>query len=325
MALERLKTFYDIVTNPDRYRSTDDDQRVDLNDAADPSTWRDETSATLRDRLASRKRIVLLFGYFVIVGGGLVAVYSSRFLPGLTGNPIVRELVKWLVAVPLLLWAGTRLTRSKLRQVDWLVLLIPDSETEGRGLGFYVGNRTEDSEGNAVFEPLKGFSLMGLSGHPLKLADLADDWQRQWSKQGREADDPVRIRVEDALMADRQTFVGRITGVLCGGLGLDEFGTESDVVTTPPDIVDPDRYHDLAEKLADLQRSLAQTKTELDNVQEDRDAWRERAKQNEREIRRRIVKTHSELAEAGMKPRGGARQQAQSPGKRAMTNGGTDK
>lgn len=318
MAFERLKNFYDIVTRPERYRSTDDDQRVDLDDAADPSTWRDETSATLRERFASRKRLLLLFGYFLVVGGGLFAVYSSRFLPGLTGNPIVHELVKWLVAVPLLLWAGTRLIRSKLRQVDWLVLLIPKSETKGGGLGFYVGKRTEDTDGNAVFEPLKGFSVMGLSGHPLTLADLSDDWQRQWSKQGREADDAVRIRVEDALYADRQTFVGRITGVLCDGLVLDEFGAESDVVTEPPKIVDPGRYRDLAEKLSDLQRSLNQTETELDNVREDRDAWRERAKQNEREIRNRIVKTHSKLAEAGMKPRGGTRQPAQSPGERAM-------
>ena len=323
MAGERLKAFYDIVTNPDRYRSTDDDQRVDLEDAADPSSWRDETSATLRDRLASRKRLFFLFGYFFVVGGGLFAVYSSRFLPGLTGNPIVRELVKWFVAVPVLIWIGMRLIKSKLQHVDWLVLLIPKSETDGGGLGFYVGTRTEDSGGNAVFEPLKGFSLAGLSGRPLTLSDLADDWQRQWSKQGREADDQARIRIEDALHSDRETFIGRITGVLCDGLVLDEFGAESDVVTKPPKIVDPERYRDLAESLADLKRSLQQTETELDNVKDDRDKWQTRAKQNEREIRQRIVKTHSDLAEAGMVPRGQARPQ-QSAGERAMTNGGSD-
>lgn len=321
MAFERLKNFYDVVTNPKRYRN-EDDRNVNLEQSADPSTWRDETSATWKERLASRKRQAFLFGYFGLVGLGLLAVYSSRFAPGLTGNPLVQEVVKWAIAVPILVWFGTRMIRSKLENVDWLVLLIPRSETEAGGLGFYVGNRTEDSDGNAVFEPLKGFSLMGLSGQQLTLGELADDWQRQWSKQGREADDPVRIRVEDALYADRDTFIGRITGVLTDGLEVDEFGTESDLVTKEPVIVDPERYRDLATSLSDLQRQLNQTETELDNVKEDRDEWRKRARQQEAEVRERIVETHSDLAEAGMTPRAAPAQPQQSPGEQMMQNGG---
>ena len=322
MAGERLKAFYDVITNPQRYRNSDGEDRVDLDKETDPSTWRDETSATWKEGLASRKRLVFLFGYIGLVGIGVLAIYTNRFAPGLTGNPILQELLKWLVAVPLLVWIGTRLIRSKLRQVDWLVLLIPRSETKGGGLGFYVGNQTEDSAGNALFEPIKGFSLAGLSGTRLTLGDLADDWQRQWSKQGRDASDPARIRIEDALYADRDTFIGSVTGVLTDGLVYDEFGTESDLVTKEPKIVDPERYRDLATSLSDLQRRKTQLETELDNVKDDRDTWRDRAQQREEEIRKRIVKTHSELAEAGMKPRGTAAQPTQSPGERAMANGG---
>jgi len=321
MAFERLKNLVDVARNPKRYRNPDD-RTVSIEDKTDPSSWRDETAPTWKDRLSSRKRQFQVFAYFLIVGTGLAAVYLNRFAPGLTGNVYLRNAIFLGVLIPLCVWIGTRMIRGKLEQVDWLVLLIPRDETEAGGLGFYVGNRTEDSDGNAVFEPFKGFSIMGLKGEKLTLGDLADDWQRQWAKQGRESTDQARIRIEEALYDDRNTFVGRITAVLTDGLDHDQFGQESDLVTKEPDIVDPERYRDLATSLSDLRTRLDQTETELDNVREDRDMWRERAKQREDEVRRRIVKTHSELAEAGMTPRG-QRSPDQLPGEQLM-NGGSE-
>lgn len=324
MAGERLQAFYDIITNPDRYRSTEQEERVNLAETADPSTWRDETSATLRERLASRKRLFLLVSYFAFVGTGLFAVYSSRFIPALTNNAIVQELLKWFIVVPLCVWIGTRLIRGKLRHIDWLVMLMPESESEAKGVAFYVGTRTEDAQGNSMFEPLKGFSFWGLSGVPLTLSDMADDWQRQWAKQDREASDNARIRLEDALYGDRETFIGRVTVVLTDGLILDETGKESDMYTKEPKIVDPDRYRDLAVALTDLRQRLDDRETELDQAKEEKQKWRQKALEKEERIAQRIVDRHGQLAESGMVPRSQAQPQ-QSAGEQAMTNGSAQK
>jgi len=165
---------------------------------------------------------------------------------------------------------------------------------------------------------------MGLRGEYVTLGDLDDDFARHWSKQGRQSDEPARIRLEDAIYADREAFLGRLTAVLTGGLALDPFGQHSDLYTKEPALVDPERYRKLAETIDDYRRDRKQLETQLDSVKDDRDHWRQEANQKREEIRREIITTHGKLAESGFGPQRSRQEPRQSEGERFMQDGGAD-
>lgn len=304
---ERTKALYDILTNPSRYRN--EDEEVSLDETTDPQTWRDESKPTWTERLASRKHQFIAFGFVGLILLGIIAAYSRTYIPELYGNPLVREAVKWGLVVPAAFLSGVKWLRGKLRQVDWLVLILPEG-----GIGFYIGDLNEDSTGNTIFHPLKGFDFMGLRGQKLTLGDLGNDFARNFAKQGRDADEPASIRIEDGLYAKRDTFLGSVAGVLTGGLEVDEFGRESDLYTTPPSTVDEDRYRKLRNTLERVTDQNTELQNKLEAVSEQRDYWKQEAKKEREEIRKEIIDTHGELAEAGFTPRSQPQQnRAQAP------------
>lgn len=297
---ERTKAFLDFVSHPDRYRS---DGEVDIDEETDPSEWRDASSPTLTERLASRKAQFATVAFFAFIALGLVAVYSRRYLPELYGNPYIKVgLLVVVVAVGAFL-TGVKFIRGKLGRIDWLVMLVPSKQ----GIGFYVGSFDEDTAGNAVFEPLKGFDIVGLRGEPLTLGDLGDDFARSFAKRGRGADAQATIRLEDALYANRETFLGTVSCALTGGLEVDEFGRESDLYTAPPDVVDAERYKKLSNTLEQMKDKNNELETRLDAKKEDVQYWKNQAQANRDEVISEFVENHGQLAESGFKPQAGRR------------------
>lgn len=299
----------DGLTNPKRYAGGSD---VNLDETTSPSTWRDETKESKIDWLKSRKRQALSLSFVLFYVILLLAAYSQQFAPGLYQNPWLIEALKFLFVIPLTFILTTNWMRGKLRRIDWVVMIMPAQPAENGsgglktkgGIGFYVGSLDEDSTGNTIFTPVKGFDFIGLRGRNLTLGDLGDDFARTFAKQGRQAEDDASIRLEDALSVRRDTFLGTVCGVLTGGLELDEFARESDLYTTPPDLVDQERYRDLSHSLEKVHEQNQQLEGQIDVMKEQRGHWKQQAKKGRDEYIEEFVEEHGELAESGFGPRG---------------------
>jgi len=285
----------DFLRNPRRYRS--EGEEVDLDETADPSTWRDETKPTWSERLASRKRQFIAFSFVGLVTLGLIGAYSRTYLPALYGNELLKEALKWAIAVPVLFFSGAKWQRGKLQRIDRLDLQIEDQVTS------YWGTYAVDSQGNALFTPVKGFDWFGLRARKLTLGDLADDFARSFAKQGRSASDPAKIRVEDGLYGTAETATGRVISVVTSGLEVDGFGRESDLYTQPPDLADREKYRRLSRSMEKVHERNSELQDRIETLEEDRDKWKDEAKKDRKEIIDELTDTHGELAEAGFQPR----------------------
>lgn len=298
MAFERIKSTFDLVKNPKRYLDSDDDE-VNLNERADVSEWKDETKPSVTERIKSRKRQALAFGFAGLIALGVVAGWSRTYFPDLYGNPVVQEVTKFgIVAGIVFIWA-TKWQRGKLESLGILVMLIPK-----QGLAVYLGKPETDSAGNRVFVPIKGFDLFGLRGRQLKLGEFDAGFAKSFAKQGRDADDPARIRVEDGLAHSKQTAIGTVIGVLTGGLEFDEYGRESDLYTRPPELADEETYRRLTRRLESVSSKVVDLRERVDAVEEERDYWKQKALQDQRSIKQEFKKDHADLLEAGTGRRG---------------------
>lgn len=293
---ERIKNAYDVVSNPSRYRNPDE---VDLEQTADPQSWRDQSKPTLTERFASRWRQFLALSFLGFIALGLLAAYSQSFFPGLTGNIWVKRGVVALVSVPTLWWLASTWMRTRLRNVDRLDLVIDGEPTS------YYGTHSTDSNGNDVFQPLKGFDWMGLRGSPVTLSDLDEDFHQAFAKQGRDPQSPAKIRVEDGVSGVADTATGTVVVALTSGLELDPFGRETDLYTRPPELADKEQYAKLAQTLDKVHDRNAELRDKVSALQERRDYWKGEAQKEREEIVTDITRTHSELAEAGFQPRQG--------------------
>lgn len=285
----------DFLRNPRRYRG--EGEEVNLDETADPSTWRDETKPTWKQRLASRKRQFIAFSFVGLVVLGLIGAYSRVYLPALYGNELLKELLRWMVAVPALFFWGAKWQRGKLQRIARLDLHIGDEVKS------YWGTYDVDSQGNALFTPVKGWDWFGMRARKLTLGDLADDFARSFAKMGRDASDPAKIRVEDGLYGTAETATGRVVSAITSGLDVDGYGRESDLYTMPPELADEEKYRRLSRTLEKVHKRNANLQDEVETLEEDRDKWKEEAKKQRSEIIAEITDTHGDLAEAGFQPR----------------------
>lgn len=299
MAFERIKNAYGLISNPERYSPQDD---VDLSEHADPSDWRDTASPSWGDRIRSRKQIALSLGLALVILVGLIAGWSRTYFPSFYEDPVVREGTKALILVSGTFYVSVKKLRGKLEQLDWLILLIP-SEGIRNGLQLYVGNKDTDKDGNLVFEPVAGFSLLGLRGHPVTLGDLPDHLARQFAKRNRDPDDQATIRVEDGLHASDDTFLGTIIGVLTGGLEYDEYAADADLYTAYPDLADKETYRRLTDTLEQVTDHNSELQKRVEAHREQADYWEDKAQDRREEIIREFIRNHGELAESGFGPR----------------------
>ena len=207
----RIKNLYDLAANPRRYRNED---KTDLDEYVSPKEWRDQTKPSWGERLRSRKQTAIAFGFIGFIALLIVGGWSRTYIPQLYGNQIVREAIKWLVALPTTWILAAAWQRRKIAELDELTLKIGDAAKS------YDGILKTDADGNHLFVPIKGFDWWGMRGRRLTLADLSDDFAEDFAKQGRDPDDPVKIRLEDSMYAVVDKALGDVAVCLTSGLQI---------------------------------------------------------------------------------------------------------
>ncbi|MCL9818335.1 hypothetical protein [Natronocalculus amylovorans] len=287
----RIRQLYDVATNPNRYRNEDE---TDLDEYVSPNEWRDTAKPGWGDRIKSRRHTILSFGFIGFLVVLIIGVHSQRYLPELYGNPILSEAIKWLIAIPTTWVLATKWQRGRIARLDQLHLKI------GEGVKSYYGVLESDSDGNYLFVPLKGFDWFGLRGRRLTLGDLSDDMAEDFAKQGRQPDDPAKIRLEDSMYAVKETALGDVAVSLTSGLQIDGYGRESDLYTSPPDIADEESYKQLAVTLEKVVDEVQHLRDEVQARTRQRNKWKAEAEKERQEIRDEVMNIIEKTGEAGV-------------------------
>jgi hypothetical protein len=299
----RLRNFYDVVTNPGRYRNEDD---VDLDEYVSPKEWRDQTKPSWGERIKSRKQTALTFGFIGFIVFLIIAAHSRTYLPELYGNPYIREAIKWLVAIPTTWVLATNWQRRKIAQLDRLDLKIGESAKS------YDGVLETDTDGNHLFVPIKGFDWFGMRGRRLTLADLSDDFAEDFAKQGRDPDDPAKIRLEDSMYGVVDKALGNVAVALSSGLKVDGFGRHSDLYAAPPSLADEDSYKELTKKMEQVVKENKHLEEQMQLIEQQRDKLQTQVNDAREEGEDNVLNIIEKTAEAGVYTSSGGRRTWQS-------------
>ena len=307
---ERIKNLWGLASNPRRYRS---EEQTDIDEVVTPNEWRDQTRPGWGERIKSRKVTVMTWGFIAFIALLIVAAHSRTYIPELYGNPWIQEAIKWLVALPTTWILATKWQRDKIAKLDSLNLKIGDSAKS------YDGVLDTDAEGNHVFTPIKGWSFLGMKGNQMTLGDLSNDFAENFAKVGRDADDPVKIRLEDALYAVTDTALGKEAVCLTDGLVIDGHGRHSDLYTSPPEIADEDAYKALGKKVEQVVEQNQHLSEKLDLVTQQRDELKTEVKEAREAGENRVLNIIERTGEAGVYKSAGGRRTTTGPSSNGQT------
>ena len=269
-------------TEGERYHS--ESETVNMpDDVADPHTWKDESAARRREWLARNKRMIVTVSFLGLVVFAILMIYFSRFIPQLFANTYVRVFVGGGLFTATIFLAGARHQRNKLQRVDWLILIYPE------GVQRYLGYYSETEDGAPMFIPVKGFTFFGSRSSKFTLGDMSNEMARQFSKGNRKADDPAKIRLHPSMCAVAQTDMGTVVAQLTGELTPDEFGRETDIEATVPELADKDRMADVKEEIEKQVAHNAFLKDQVDMLEQQRDDYKQVAMDTLDEAEERIV------------------------------------
>lgn len=222
---------------PDDEGASTPDEEIDL------QAWGATADRGLGQRIKDAKRAVGAGALLVLVGLGLAYAYATRYLVDVLSSPTTWWTLALVGTAIGMYVAGTRKMRSRLTDTNWLVLILPD------GTKSYVGEFETAGDGTQVFLPYRGFGPFGHKSRPLYLRELGERVARAQANQGRDPEDPVRIRVDDARVEVKDTAYGTVVGVMTDGLAVDQFGRYSDVYCEPPSQVSEENYRQLRDQL----------------------------------------------------------------------------
>jgi hypothetical protein len=278
------------VVHPRRYGDDSDD--VELEEQADPETWGDSSTPSVRERVHSRRHQFYMIAVAGLVFFGIVAGWSQTYFPELYNNKAIRlgTIVVGVAAASATATANS--VKQKIGSLAFLGLHIPN-----KGGKVFIGRMDTDSEGNRLFIPIKGLRLGALRGSEMKLDDLPAHVVQNYNKLPRrlEDDSAAKIRVEDALSQTVEAAYGRFVLVLTDGLEYDPFARGSDIYTTPPETVDPETYDELRVTMEETNRENKRLRSELDEVEDERDYYQRRANERREKILNEFVQQHAEL------------------------------
>jgi len=276
-----------------RKRFADEETVEDPEETVAPDTWRDEETPSWGERLRRRWKSVLALGLIGLVVLGILTVYAGRFLVTTLSDPLVQTTLKYGAVLAVGFILGVWWLFGKLERVDELVLFT------GEGVKRYVGEYDTDSHGNTVFEPYRGYSRILKRTRKLTLGDLGGDLARAEQKAGRDEEDPVRVRLEDAITGVHHTDTGTVAASLTGGLRLDQYGKETDLYTSPPDIADEERYDRLVDQLRYyVEKEIPSLEADIEDLEEKLAEVRERAKRDTDESIDKFINRVTDLEEA---------------------------
>lgn len=278
--LDRFTEFFG-STADQRYHSNEGPKMPD--EVSDPHEWQDESKIKRREWLARNKRTLVAVSFLGIVVMGILSFWARTFIPQIIHNTYFQVGVYHLVLITVVSVLSIRSYRDKMTRFDWLVLAYGDRTQVY--LGYY--NTTE--EGDPCFVPTKGFSMLGYRSDVLTLGDMSSEMARQFSKTDRKADDPAKIRLHPSMTASAETFLGTITVQLTDGLEPDEFGRETDIEATVPDLADKKQMNDLKVELEEQVKENGYLKDQVSMLRDQQQSYKEMATSRIDELRDRQI------------------------------------
>lgn len=276
-------------------RFVDEDGSDLPEDVSDPKTIRDESTPTLWEKFRSiRWYLLTLLAFFVVLTIYLLAV-GSAIVPELLGNVYFQLALTHTVVGGSFYYFATSSTISRLRDVDWLVLIKPS------GLEFYPGRRVaaSDDERYHKFIIFKGFTWRGHLSQPLSIADLNPDLARRYKNANRNPEDPAVVRLDPDFGEEVRTEYGTIQAQISNGLRVDTFARSANLVATRSDIAEESRVSKLRKQLQAEKRNVEHYKQLADSFEQRRDEAIEKGKEPLVEWLDEIVEFGERIAEAG--------------------------
>ncbi|QLH83395.1 hypothetical protein [Halosimplex pelagicum] len=290
MALETLRNSVGSTGPQKRHPSGEID---DPDDLVEPDSWRDQQTPTVGDRLRRNWKSVVALGFIAAVVLGILAVYAGRFLIGALTDPLVQTTLKFGAVLGVGFVLGVRWLFGRIERTDRLVLFT------GEGIKRYYGQLDRTNAGVLVFKPYRGWSGLLKRTKHLTLGDLGGDLARAASKAGREDDDPVAIRLDDAITGTHSTDTGSVAASLSAGLKVDKYGKETDLYTAPPDLADGERYDELAQQLEYyVEKEVPRLESDIDDLEDQLEEVRERARRDTDEAIDQFIGRVSDLEES---------------------------
>jgi hypothetical protein len=224
-----------------RYGSPDDASSPD--DVIDHSEWTHTAEPGLGERLKRKRRLLVLYGGLIAAGLIIASQWVGQILVGFATDPLVQTVASHGLVAGLAGYWGLKTFRARVGRWDWLVGM------ESEGLVVWLGEYDTVGDGTTVFTPFAGIDWLGFQSRPLQLRELGEQVAHTFAKTGRDADDPARVRLDDAVVRDADTFVGTIVAVHTDGFKPDPWGQHSDAYAQPPALADADGYRQLRQQL----------------------------------------------------------------------------
>lgn len=276
-------------------RFVDEDESNVPEDVSNPRTIRDESQPTLWEKFRSIRWYLAIVSAFGVAFLLYLIAIGSAIVPDLLGNIVIQLALSHSIAIAVVYVTATRSATSRLRDIDWLVLIKPTS------LELYVGQfvPAADEEQYHKFAPYRGFSFMGHVKNRMTIEDVNPDLARSWKNANRDPDDPAIIRLDPDFGERVATEYGNVLGQLSNGLRVDTFGRMSNLVATLPDLADESRMDDLKQLIESERENVAHYEELAETYRQQRDDVLEKARRPLDEQVDEAISWGERVAEAG--------------------------
>lgn len=302
---------------PERQRVRPDDVSQP-HDVQDPTTFPDEATPTIGERLKRNKTRVLTHSFLIISSVAISAVLITRYAPELLHSWWTTRALPAGIVLFVTWTLGVRWLLGRLRGLDWLILRYPKT------IKVYLGEYTTTDDGSRGFTPYRGFSLWGGRSHPYELGEASEKLAQSAAKRGRSATDPVTMELpgDDKAAPVVDTWFGRVGHVVTDGLVPNTTHPELDFFITASSNDHETVVDSLVDRLQKKNAKIDELEDRLDTTLEQRDHYRTEAMKTYQEVRQDLKDDHVDLMLAQKNPASlRDEQQQQSPSINATSNG----
>lgn len=294
MSSERIKGQLAGSRSSKRYHSGDFSS---LEEVSDPRTRDDEATTSWREWIAENSRFAGIVIAFLSVTIAVFVWWTVSFAPSLFRNPWVQRGTAVTVIVSVSYVVGVKSQSSRFNSTDELVLL------RTGGIQRYDGYYVETDEGTApLFIPIRGFKWLNHVAVKYRLRDLSREIAELEWNQNRDLDDPVVVRLNPEFASTTYIDGKFVIGQLSEGLEPDEYGSESNVFATLPDVADDDAIGVLKAQLQESNSEIKELESRVQMLKRQRDNAKEEARESREETINSFIMNHARLkrSESGM-------------------------
>lgn len=292
MALE-LRSRLGLDSNDRRF--VDEEASNLPEDVSDPRTIRDESQPTLWEKFHSIRWYLFFAASFGIVFLLYLIAIGAAIVPDLLGNVVIQAGIVLLATFLTGYGLATRSALSRVRDIDWLVLIKPN------GVDLYPGEfiPSGDDERYHKFQPYRGFSFFGHVKKPLTIGDVNPQIARRWKAARRDLDDPAVIRLDPDFGERTSTEYGQVLAQISNGLNVDTFGRQSFLEAALPDMADESRMDDLRQQIQTERENVRHYRQRAETYRSQRDEALEVAREPILDQVEDFVEIGERIADAG--------------------------